>query len=375
MSFGNLLSDATKTKKEEPPTKHYVDIMFKMSASFANIFKLIKKLKERNATNPKTSSDKPLQAAEEARETQEDDQKYTEELDRSDDNVLTTKTSNFAEKYEQVEDEWIPIGSGKTYVHKDCFKKERWRSYRLATRALLIGAFPRSVLLTSSMTGKKPPAFKNRPAKMCLDPKKLSDIVIEVTKHYDVSESAEHTSVKPKIKETFKTPTEVQKLITKNLYITNIMSFGNLLSDANKTKKEEPPTKHYVDIMSTMSASFANIFKLITKLKERNATNLKTSSDKPLQAAEEAHETQEDDQKNTEELDRSDDNVLTTKTSNFAEKYEQVEDEWKCITNKCSDETKWSKTPKKPQKKKLKKKQKKCKNDENEPPTSSVNEE
>ncbi|KAJ8715153.1 hypothetical protein PYW08_005134 [Mythimna loreyi] len=98
---------------------------------------------ERNATNPKTSSDKPLQAAEEARETQEDDQKNTEELDRSDDNVLTTKTSKFAEKYEQVEDEWIPIGSGKTYVHKDCFKKERWRSYRLATRALLIGAFPR----------------------------------------------------------------------------------------------------------------------------------------------------------------------------------------------------------------------------------------
>ncbi|KAJ8715158.1 hypothetical protein PYW08_005139 [Mythimna loreyi] len=233
--------DANKTKKEEPPTKHYVDIMSTMSASFANIFKLIKKLKERNATNPKTSSDKPLQAAEVARETQEDDQKYTEELDRSDDNVLTTKTSNFIEKYEQVEDEWIPIGSGKTYVHKDCFKKEKWRSYRLATRALLIGVFPRSVLATSSMTGKKPPAFKNRPAKMCLDPKKLSDIVIEVTKHFNVSESA------------------VRKV----------------------------------------------------------------------------------------------------------------------ITNKCSDETKWLKTPKKPQKKKLQKnkKQKKCKNDENEPPTSSVNEE
>ncbi|KAJ8712423.1 hypothetical protein PYW07_005265 [Mythimna separata] len=85
--------------------------------------------------------------------------------------------------------EWVPIGTGKTLIHKDKFKKVKWDSYSHATRTLLIAYFSRRVLATHSLTGKKSPAFQHKAAKMCLDPKAVSDIVYEVMKRFTVKEN------------------------------------------------------------------------------------------------------------------------------------------------------------------------------------------
>ena len=44
-------------------------------------------------------------------------------------------------------------------------------------------------LATHSLTGKRSPAFQNKPAKMCLDPKKTTDVIIEITDRFRVKES------------------------------------------------------------------------------------------------------------------------------------------------------------------------------------------
>ncbi|XP_026756370.1 uncharacterized protein LOC113516189 [Galleria mellonella] len=87
------------------------------------------------------------------------------------------------------ENEWVPIGSGKTLIHKDSFRKVNWKSYTIATRTLLLAAFPRRTLATHSLTGKKSPAFQNKPPKMCLDPKIISDIIIEIIGRFKVKEN------------------------------------------------------------------------------------------------------------------------------------------------------------------------------------------
>ncbi|RVE51359.1 hypothetical protein evm_004039 [Chilo suppressalis] len=91
----------------------------------------------------------------------------------------------------EVEDqnEWVPIGSGKTQIHKDKYRKVKWSSYTIATRTLLLALFPRRTLATHSLTGKRSPAFQDKPAKMCLDPKKITDIIIEVMDRFEVKEN------------------------------------------------------------------------------------------------------------------------------------------------------------------------------------------
>lgn len=37
----------------------------------------------------------------------------------------------------------IPIGSGKTLVPRDKFRRIKWTSYTVATRGLLLAVFPR----------------------------------------------------------------------------------------------------------------------------------------------------------------------------------------------------------------------------------------
>ncbi|XP_050348183.1 uncharacterized protein LOC126772048 [Nymphalis io] len=121
-----------------------------------------------------------------------------EESNRSEDNVLITNKYHTARalspENQQISDshkgnEWIPIGSGKTVIHKDKYRKLNWKSYTMATRSLLLATFSRRILATHSLTGKRSPAFLNKPAKMCLDPKIVSDIIIEVTSKFNVKEN------------------------------------------------------------------------------------------------------------------------------------------------------------------------------------------
>ncbi|KAJ2945722.1 hypothetical protein O0L34_g563 [Tuta absoluta] len=120
----------------------------------------------------------------------------SEDLNRSDDNVLITNKYDNAnvliekdKNQNDKPDEWIPIGSGKTLIHKDQYRKVNWKSYTIATRTLLLAAFPRRILATHSLTGKRSPAFQNKPAKMCLDPKIVSDVIIEITDRFKVKEN------------------------------------------------------------------------------------------------------------------------------------------------------------------------------------------
>ncbi|GBP30564.1 Protein insensitive [Eumeta japonica] len=83
----------------------------------------------------------------------------------------------------------IPIGSGKTFVPRHILEQIDWNSYTMATRKLLMALFPRRTLATHSLTGKSSPAFMNKPAKLCLDPQKVSDIVMTVTNNCRIKES------------------------------------------------------------------------------------------------------------------------------------------------------------------------------------------
>ncbi|CAH0725641.1 unnamed protein product, partial [Brenthis ino] len=124
----------------------------------------------------------------------------SEESNRSNDNVLITN------KYHKIQpekvqndtkneiEEWIPIGSGKTLIHKDKYRKVNWKSYTIATRTLLLATFPRRILATHSLTGKRSPAFQDKPAKMCLDPKIVSDIIIEITSKFKVKENLRYNN-------------------------------------------------------------------------------------------------------------------------------------------------------------------------------------
>ncbi|KAL4711517.1 hypothetical protein ACJJTC_000533 [Scirpophaga incertulas] len=113
--------------------------------------------------------------------------------ERSADNVLISN------KYENIQnqnlnaspqrDEWIPIGTGATVIHRDKYKKVKWTSYTTATRTLLLALFSRRTLAMCSLTGKKSPAFQDKPAKNCLDPKKISDIICEVMGRFRVKEN------------------------------------------------------------------------------------------------------------------------------------------------------------------------------------------
>ncbi|CAB3230839.1 unnamed protein product [Arctia plantaginis] len=117
-----------------------------------------------------------------------------EEFNRSDDNVLITYKYNTVsgqttQENEEMEQEWVPIGFGKTMIHKDQYKKINWKSYTTATRSLLVALFPRKVLATHSLTGKPSPAFRNKAAKMCLDQNKISAVIMEVVNRFKVREN------------------------------------------------------------------------------------------------------------------------------------------------------------------------------------------
>ncbi|XP_069361130.1 uncharacterized protein [Maniola hyperantus] len=224
------------TKKHLPPPNTSVDTIslnkkniLDMKASFDELFKIIHDMKPESERG--TSKYFDYTAAVQQEPINEDtinvpvynnteayaesEKSQSEESNRSDDNVLISnkyskileiaeaeaklqQTLNTEQNAEDEVDEWVPIGSGKTLIHKDKFSKVKWRSYTIATRTLLLATFPRRILATHSLTGKRSPAFRDKPAKMCLDPKIVSDIIIEITSRFNVKENLVRSAITTK---------------------------------------------------------------------------------------------------------------------------------------------------------------------------------
>ncbi|XP_035443807.2 early boundary activity protein 2-like [Spodoptera frugiperda] len=123
----------------------------------------------------------------------EDGQKITnEELRIQSYDTIKTNKENQNDKCDKIISEphkLIGIGTGNTMVHKDKYERIKWESYSIATRTLLRLTFPRQTLATHTLTGKKSPAFQHKPAKMCLDPRIISDVINEVMKKCGVPEN------------------------------------------------------------------------------------------------------------------------------------------------------------------------------------------
>ncbi|XP_059052702.1 uncharacterized protein LOC131847225 [Achroia grisella] len=171
-----------------------------MRRCFYDLFKMVKDMRNLKFDSVSNECDNKLEI--ECDEDLSDDEKEnveSEESQRFGDASLANNTFNTHEANEDKPEapiasnvgsnEWVPIGSGKTLIHKDSFRKVNWKSYTIATRTLLLAAFPRRTLATHSLTGKKSPAFQNKPPKMCLDPKIISDIIIEIMGKFKVKEN------------------------------------------------------------------------------------------------------------------------------------------------------------------------------------------
>ncbi|XP_047535570.1 early boundary activity protein 1-like [Vanessa atalanta] len=185
--------------------------IFKIKASFDELFQMLNDMKSQSKDQNYTGShnrDEVVQVSKSkildenevvgnASYVEHSDRSQSEESNRSDDNVLITNKyhkarmspENQQKTDSHKESEWVPIGSGKTLIHKDKYRKVNWKSYTIATRSLLLATFPRRILATHSLTGKRSPAFLNKPPKMCLDPKIVSDIIIEITSKFKVKEN------------------------------------------------------------------------------------------------------------------------------------------------------------------------------------------
>ncbi|XP_047992444.1 protein insensitive-like [Leguminivora glycinivorella] len=180
------------------------ELITSMESMFQDLFTILSKMKsDFNLTNitkqsalevgPAISHDNCEYVKNETNynDTQGDERMDSEYSDRSDDNVLITNRYDTVDKKhaKSAKNEWVPIGSGTTLIHRDKYRKVNWKSYTVATRTLLLAAFSKRILATHSLTGKKSPAFTNKPAKMCLDPKIVSDIVIEITDKFKVKDN------------------------------------------------------------------------------------------------------------------------------------------------------------------------------------------
>ncbi|XP_038222500.1 early boundary activity protein 2-like [Zerene cesonia] len=170
--------------------------IIEINATFQQLFTMLNALRPSQQVNKTFLNEVNKLNEKTFDEPEESDRSESEESNRSDDNVLISNkyikarsNSVSPRAQENSKDEWIPIGSGKTLIHKDKYRKVNWKSYTIATRTLLLATFPRRILATHSLTGKRSPAFQNKPAKMCLDPKIVSDVIIEITSRFKVKEN------------------------------------------------------------------------------------------------------------------------------------------------------------------------------------------
>ncbi|XP_031764684.2 uncharacterized protein LOC116412900 [Galleria mellonella] len=92
-------------------------------------------------------------------------------------------------------DEMVSIGSGYATIPARFLNEIDWNSYTTATRQLLKSVFSRKVLATHSLTGKRSPAFADKPAKKRLDPKLVDDIVKTVSLRCGVPERLVRNSI------------------------------------------------------------------------------------------------------------------------------------------------------------------------------------
>ncbi|XP_026746373.1 early boundary activity protein 2-like isoform X2 [Trichoplusia ni] len=202
-SMNKSSPDSTrKNLQKGNPQNVSIDVreLIKIKNSFKTLFKMLEDMKRPvsmlDQTSNETVTEKINNTSQFNQSMEEDKEEMSEHEDfnRSDDNVLITNKYNnvkvtTAKNTGPKDDEWVPIGSGKTLIHKDQFVKVNWKSYTIATRTLLLAVFPRRILATHSLTGKRSPAFQDKPAKMCLDPKIISDVIMEIMDRFNVREN------------------------------------------------------------------------------------------------------------------------------------------------------------------------------------------
>ncbi|CAK1555710.1 unnamed protein product [Leptosia nina] len=191
----NMPPPSIKVKNENETVEVKLKDIIEINTTFQELFRILRELQPKKQSVKRIFYGKYV----EEKEKSIDDPPLSprsEESNRSDDNVLitnkykTVQTINNEKKAkDKAQQEWVPIGSGKTLIHKDKYRKVNWKSYTIATRTLLLASFPRRILATHSLTGKRSPAFQNKPAKMCLDPKIVSDVIIEITSRFNVKEN------------------------------------------------------------------------------------------------------------------------------------------------------------------------------------------
>ncbi|XP_054744492.1 uncharacterized protein LOC129248906 [Anastrepha obliqua] len=82
---------------------------------------------------------------------------------------------------------YISIGPNKTLVPQKYYESIDFTNASVATRKLLVICFDRETLATHSLSGKRSPAFKDKPLKKPLDPLIVEDIIFAVTTRSGVS--------------------------------------------------------------------------------------------------------------------------------------------------------------------------------------------
>ncbi|XP_054744493.1 uncharacterized protein LOC129248907 [Anastrepha obliqua] len=82
---------------------------------------------------------------------------------------------------------YISIGPNKTLVPQKYYESIDFTNASVATRKLLVICFDRETLATHSLSGKRSPAFKDKPLKEALDPLIVEDIIFAVTTRSGVS--------------------------------------------------------------------------------------------------------------------------------------------------------------------------------------------
>ncbi|XP_053959409.1 uncharacterized protein LOC128863982 [Anastrepha ludens] len=82
---------------------------------------------------------------------------------------------------------YVSIGPNKTLVPQKYYESIDFTNASVATRKLLVICFDRETLATHSLTGRRSPAFKDKPLKEALDPLIVDDIIFAVTTRSGVS--------------------------------------------------------------------------------------------------------------------------------------------------------------------------------------------
>lgn len=112
--------------------------------------------------------------------------------------ILFNQGEEKEEKLQISEEMLVSLGSNKTMIPLTIYENIDWKTPSKATRSLLSCVFGEFTLATSTMTGKPSPAFPDKPKKEKLDPKKIEDIILAVTRKCSVSTKEVRSVIKSK---------------------------------------------------------------------------------------------------------------------------------------------------------------------------------